>query len=112
MNDQIGLANKYQSERRILGWISYCAIESFGSVMVSLFWSFANSNISLETAKASYGVMVATAQLGSILGPTIIHRYAESWGLAKCYLLGSVNMLFLQATMYTCLLYTSPSPRD
>ena len=101
MNDQIGLANKYQSEGRILGWISYCAIESFGSVMVSLFWSFANSNISLETAKASYGVMVATAQLGSILGPTIIHRYAESWGLAKCYLFGSVNMLFLQATMYT-----------
>lgn len=101
MDDEIGLANKYQSESRILGWVSYCAIESFGSVMVSLFWSFANSNISLETAKSSYGVMVATAQLGSILGPTVVHRYAESWGLAKCYLLGAVSMLFLQATMYT-----------
>jgi AAA family ATP:ADP antiporter len=100
MNEDIGLANKYQSEGRVLGWVSYCAIESFGSVMVSLFWSFANSNISLETAKASYGVMVATAQLGSIIGPAIVTAYAETWGLAKCYLLGSINMLLLQCTMY------------
>lgn len=101
MDEKIGLENKYQSEDRYLGWVSYCAIESFGSVMVSLFWSFANSNITLETAKASYGVMVATAQLGSILGPAIVKVYAESWGLAKCYLFGAMAMLLLQGTMYT-----------
>jgi AAA family ATP:ADP antiporter len=100
MDENIGLANKYQSEGRILGWVSYCSIESFGSVMVSLFWSFANSNISLETAKSTFGVMVATAQLGSILGPTVVHQFAESWGLARCYLLGACSILFLQGTMY------------
>jgi ATP:ADP antiporter, AAA family len=100
MDSTIGLANKYQSESRILGWISYCSIESFGSVMVSLFWSFANSNISLETAKASYGVMVATAQLGSIMGPAIINLYAEQWGVAQCYLLGALALLLLQGTMH------------
>ena len=100
MDPDLGLDNKFQSEDRILGWISYCAIESFGSVMVSLFWSFANSNISLETAKASYGVMVATAQLGSIIGPAIVQIFSQSWGLANCYLLGSCIMLLLQVTMY------------
>lgn len=100
MDPKIGLENKFQSEDRILGWVSYCTIESFGSVMVSLFWSFANSNISLETAKASYGVMVATAQLGSIIGPAIINLYSSSWGLANCYLLGACIMLLLQGTMY------------
>jgi len=100
MNPTIGLANKYADESRILGWVSYCAIESFGSVMVSLFWSFANSNITLETAKSSYGIMVALAQLGSILGPAIVTRYAEEWGIATCYLLGAMNMLLLQGTMY------------
>ena len=100
MNPKVGLANKYQDESRILGWVSYCAIESFGSVMVSLFWSFANSNITLETAKSSYGVMIAFAQLGSILGPAIVTSYAEEWGMAKCYLLGALNMFFLQMTMY------------
>ncbi|KAG7362732.1 TLC ATP/ADP transporter [Nitzschia inconspicua] len=100
MNPEIGLANQHQSEGRLLGWISYCSIESYGSVMVSLFWSFANSNISLETAKASYGVMVAVAQLGSIIGPAIIKFYAEEWGVAQCYFLGAMALLLLQGTMY------------
>jgi len=100
MNPKIGLANKYQDEGRVLGWVSYCAIESYGSVMVSLFWSFANSNITLETAKSSYGVMVAFAQLGSILGPAIVTSYAEEWGIAQCYMLGALIMPLLQGTMY------------
>lgn len=95
----IGLANEQADPHRILGWISYCGIESFGSVMVSLFWSFANSNISLETAKASYGVMVATAQVGSIIGPTLVNLWSEKWGLANLYFIGACAMLLLQGTM-------------
>jgi hypothetical protein len=44
MHPMIGLDNQQQSPYRIIGWISYCGIESFGSVMASLFCSFANSN--------------------------------------------------------------------
>lgn len=104
MDPVLGLPNEQPSPWRIMGWISYCSIESFGSVMVSLFWSFANSNISLETAKASYGVMVATAQVGSILGPTWLRYAAPKYGPAKCYMAGAFCMLLLQATM---LLYIS-----
>lgn len=100
MHPTIGLENQRADPTRILGWISYCGIESFGSVMVSLFWSFANSNISLETAKASYGVMVATAQVGSIIGPTIVSTYAKSVGVAQIYLVGALCMILLQCTMY------------
>jgi ATP:ADP antiporter, AAA family len=100
MHPAIGLANEQPSPSRVLGWISYCSIESFGSVMVSLFWSFTNSNISLETAKASYGVMVAAAQIGSILGPTFVNFAAPRYGPAKCYLVGAFCILLLQVTMY------------
>jgi AAA family ATP:ADP antiporter len=100
MHPTLGLANEVPSPWRIVGWISYCSIESFGSVMVSLFWSFANSNISLETAKASYGVMVATAQIGSILGPTFVKYAAPIYGPAKCYMIGACGILLLQLTMY------------
>jgi len=96
----IGLPNKIPNTNRILGWVSYCGIESFGSVMVSLFWSFVNSNSNLETAKASYGLLVATAQIGSIFGPTIVNVYAETWGVAKCYFVGAISMLCLQFTMF------------
>jgi len=95
----IGLANNKPDMTRLLGWVSYCTIESFGSVMVSLFWSFANSNISLESAKAGYGLLVAVAQIGSILGPTIVQRYSHSWGISKCYFIGALSMLILQLTM-------------
>lgn len=79
----IGLDNQQMDPYRILGWVSYCTIESFGSIMVSLFWSFANSNFSFKTAKASYGVMVATGQIGSILGPTLVNAFSLDWGLAN-----------------------------
>jgi AAA family ATP:ADP antiporter len=100
MHPSIGLPNAQPDPWRALGWVSYCSIESFGSVMVSLFWSFANSNFSLETAKASYGVMVATAQVGSILGPTFVHHYAATVGVARCYMVGAFCMLLLQGCMY------------
>lgn len=68
--------------------------------MVSLFWSFANSNFNLESAKASYGLLVATAQVGSIIGPTVVQFYAESLGVAAVYFMGAIAMLLLQGTMY------------
>ena len=69
--------------------------------MVSLFWSFANSNFNLKQAKRSYGMMVATAQLGSILGPTFVNHYGHSLGIPVCYLVGASCMLSLQVTMWT-----------
>ena len=96
----IGLANAQADPTRILGWISYCSIESFGSVMVSLFWSFCNSNFSLETAKSSYGIMVAFAQVGSIIGPTVVSQYTSVLGVANVYLAGALTMLLLQCTMF------------
>ncbi len=96
----IGLPNETPNYNRLLGWISYCSIESFGSVMVSLFWSFTNSNFDLESAKSSYGLLVASAQVGSILGPTLVSVKAEEWGVANMYFVGACTMLLLQGTMW------------
>ena len=96
----IGLSNQTEDPTRILGWVSYCGIESFGSVMVSLFWSFANSNFNLKEAKRSYGMMVATAQLGSILGPTFVNKFSGSLGIPTCYMVGASCMFVLQFTMW------------
>jgi len=101
----IGLPNKESDPSRWLGWISYCSIESFGSVMVSLFWSFVNSSVSLESAKSAYGFMVAASQLGAILGPTIL-TVATMMGfeynvfMPVCYFIAAGCMLLLQLTMY------------
>jgi len=67
--------------------VSYCAIESFGSIFVSLFWSFVNSSVSLEHAKASYGLIIAGAQIGAILGPTMAVM-SSAIGVANLYAFG------------------------
>lgn len=56
---------------KILGYLQYITIESFGSIGVATFWSFVNSTLTLDAAKSSYGFFIAVAQLGAIGGSTI-----------------------------------------
>ena len=55
----------------IIGYIQYITIESFGSIGVATFWSFANSTLTLKAAKTYYGFIIAMAQLGAIGGSTV-----------------------------------------
>mmetsp|Transcript_68557 Transcript_68557/g.155023 ORF Transcript_68557/g.155023 Transcript_68557/m.155023 type:complete len:582 (+) Transcript_68557:147-1892(+) len=70
-NEAIGMPNTASDPRRVLGWISYFAIESFGSLAVAFFWAFANSTCSLELAESGYGLVIAFAQLGAVAGSTL-----------------------------------------
>lgn len=108
----IGLDNQMSNPNRLLGWVSYCGIESFGSVMVALFWSYANSSFNLKQAKRSYGVMVATAQLGSILGPSFVKTFGQKWGIPSCYMAGASCMLILQFTMWVYVTMFGASPEE
>eukprot|EP01084_Bolivina_argentea_P297385 512317_1 len=54
----------------IVGWLSYVAIESYISVTMGLFWAYVNTSVDLEEAKACYGIIIAGAQIGAILGST------------------------------------------
>jgi len=96
---EMGLKNTNASGSRLLGWISYCAIESFGSIGVRLFWAFVNSTISLEGAKAAYGLIIAGAQIGSVMGPTVA-TLAPKIGVATCYWCGSLCMCMMVISIY------------
>lgn len=85
----IGLANTVTSPYRIFGWIIYLGIESFGSIMVPLFWSFVISSTDTTSAKKGYPVIIAGAQIGAIAGP-FIATHAEHIGMS------------LLATVVTC----------
>ncbi|CAB1114844.1 AAA [Ectocarpus sp. CCAP 1310/34] len=66
----LGLANWGTRPARVIGWVSFVAIESYGSLAVALFWAFTNATVDLEAAKASYGLVIAGAQIGAIIGST------------------------------------------
>ncbi|QQR49621.1 hypothetical protein IPF37_02145 [bacterium] len=65
----IGLANPVASKYRILGWAMYVTIETFGSLMVALFWAFVASSTQTDSAKRGYALIIAGAQIGTIAGP-------------------------------------------
>lgn len=65
-----------------LGWMLYVAIESFGSMMVAIFWSFANSIYKTEEAKKAYPIILFMAQCGAVAGPTVV-TYSAEIGIAN-----------------------------
>jgi ATP/ADP translocase len=62
----------------LVGYFWYAAIESFGSLAVATFWSFANSTLSLNDAEVYYGLIIAIAQLGAIAGSTMVTMHVWS----------------------------------
>lgn len=63
----IGVANTVADFNRLLGWFFYIFVESFISLMVSLYWSFINDITTPESAKKGYGMIAFGTQLGGFL---------------------------------------------
>jgi len=63
----IGLANIEQGPHRLLGWFFYLFVESYISVMVSLYWAFINDVTTPESAKRGYGFLIFGSQFGAVV---------------------------------------------
>ncbi|OQR89924.1 hypothetical protein ACHHYP_05942 [Achlya hypogyna] len=83
----VGLTNEIPSPERYLGWLSYFVIESYGSITVSLFWSFVNFTFDYTRAKSTYGLIIA----GSILGPCLVTNVAALGGVPTLYGIGALT---------------------
>ena len=79
---------------QIIGWISFVMVESYGSIMVALFWSFVASTTDAPSAKRGYFLIVAGAQLGAIFGPFLAWN-AKIIGLPVLFAVGATCMLGL-----------------
>jgi AAA family ATP:ADP antiporter len=100
----IGIENTVSDPTRLLGWVSYCAIESFGSVVIQCYWALVNASVDVKFAKANFGYIIAGAQIGSILGPTVATQ-ADHIGIPMLYMFGSLCMVSSPRTLpvdYTC----------
>lgn len=57
---------------KVLGYAWYVFVESYGSLIVALFWAFATDITGPESAKKGFALVVAIGQLGGIFGPKLI----------------------------------------
>ena len=72
MSDMDSSSSSSSSWYTALGYAFFALVESYGSVSITLFWSFANSHLTLEAAERHYGSTVALAQAGAIGGSTLV----------------------------------------
>jgi ATP:ADP antiporter, AAA family len=83
---------------KAIGWVSYFLIESYGSVMIVLFWSFVASVSDASSAKKSYSLVVASGQVGAIIGP-FLAWHAKCIGLTLLFSIATLSIVFLMLTI-------------
>ena len=92
-----------------LGWVSYFAIESFGSIVVALFWSFTASVTETDAAKRGFPFIIAGAQIGAIGGSALNIFAAQLGGIWRLFLLATT---FVVAIMVIIRMFMATIPAD
>ncbi len=77
----------------LAGWVSYFAIESFGSLLPALFWSFTISITETDSAKRGFPLIVAFAQIGAVAGSSVM-LFSEH--------IGSLWPILFTASIFVC----------
>ena len=100
MHPAIGLTNTVLNKWRLVGWCWYAFVESFGSIIVALFWSFAADTSTPESAKRGFSIIALGAQIGGVLGPLLFHKSALCWGPAPFAFVGAGGMLMIALLVF------------
>lgn len=83
----IGLENIQADPSRILGWAWYVFVESFGSLVIALFWAFATDITSPESGKKGFSLVVLVGNIGGILGPLILCKIPTWYNVSNAYVI-------------------------
>jgi len=90
----------------LTGWVHYFSVETFGSLLPALFWSFTNSISTTESAKRGFPLIVACMQIGAIGGSALL-LFTESVGAMWPFLvLPAIFMPVIVGMIYYFMLTT------
>jgi AAA family ATP:ADP antiporter len=104
----IGLENHVASTDRWFGWFIYLFYEGAVPFVVSLFWSFANSVTTPETAKKGYTIMIAGSKLGGMCTAGLAWMLLTPTGIIGNIGLSDVLIHQLLLALASILLCTAP----
>lgn len=84
-----------------IGWVSYILIESYGSLLPALFYSFMADTTTPEAGKKGYFVTASFAQLGAILGSGLVATQSMTLGVPTLVAIsGAAILLIIPAVAY------------
>lgn len=79
---------------KAVGWLTFCFLESFGSLLPALFWSFVASTTTTESAKKGYALILIFGQVGATLG-SLTTRMLSGLGLGTLFACGGCIVLII-----------------
>ncbi|MFI5334828.1 MAG: Npt1/Npt2 family nucleotide transporter, partial [Chlamydiales bacterium] len=89
---------------KVLGYLWYLFVESFGSLVVALFWAFAADTTKPDSAKRGFPFVVAIGQMGGIVAPYSVGGLPHRLGLTTDFLsiacLGVLILLIIPLVRY------------
>ena len=78
---------------RILGWSWYVYVESFGALIIALFWAFAADISRDEVAQQGFSLIFLIGQLGGWLGPMFILKIPYLYKVSSAYAVIACGLL-------------------
>lgn len=97
---QVGIANTVSNPHRYLGWLFYLFVESFGSTMVALFWSFVADTTTPDSARRGYSLIVFGAQSGGVIIPLMGKFLIQASSSGSAILLCVVGICCIPLVVY------------
>lgn len=94
----------FLASTKVLGYLFYLFVESFGSLVIALFWAFATDTTQAGSAKKGFPLVVAIGQIGGIILPYSVgglpHRLGLSTDSLSMLLLGGFTLLIIPFIRY------------
>jgi len=106
----IGLANTVSSPTRYLGWIWYAFVESYGSLLVALFWAFSTDITLPDAAKRGFPLIVLFGQFGNIIGPYFLNT--KSLGFSTSAPIVGIAAIMMGISCLVMWLFHSTTPKE
>lgn len=97
---------------KILGYAWYVFVESYGSLIVSLFWSLASDTTGPDSAKRGFPLVVALGQIGGILGPRYVTSLPHILGFSTSALSVIVGAALIFALIFLMKYFLRATPKE
>jgi len=110
MHQQYGLVNTLESPWRLIGWLWYAYVESFGSLIVALFWVITTDITLPESARRGFPIIALFGQLGNITGPFLLR--ASRFGFANSAPIAGICGLIMFGTGVLLWFFMKVTPKE
>ncbi|HBY05926.1 MAG: Plastidic atp adp transporter [candidate division TM6 bacterium GW2011_GWE2_42_60] len=107
-NPEFGMAAPLEHRWKFLGWLSYVIIDSFGSLMVVLFYSFMADTTTPAEGKKGFFITTTFAQIGDIVGSLTVAKISRVIGVETLYLLAALVTIICIPLMVRFIIWFIP----